>query len=188
MLFRSSSFVCLSGLSGGEKAQKLGTPKIRDSWPFPNVDPTHPLNQGEEERGFKFVTESCTTILTASKEISYLVSWISLWGRSRVTITEGIFSLETSLESLTSGDKNLRGPAAILSISRDTCSASIAKLFRACFYVKWDIAQLSRDTLQNGVSHRCACLKLSTKEGYRTILGERWPPLKRIARYGVPQR
>ena len=25
------------------------------------------------------------------------------------------------------------------------------------------IAQLSRDTLQNGVSHRCACVKLSTK-------------------------
>ena len=28
----------------------------------------------------------------------------------------------------------LRGPAAILFISRDTCSDSIAKLFRACFY------------------------------------------------------
>ena len=25
--------------------------------------------------------------------------------------------------------------------------------------------------LQNGVSHRCACVKLSTKAGYRTILG-----------------
>ena len=47
----------------------------------------------------------------------------------------------------------LRGPAAILFISRDTCSDSIAKLFRACFcgvshnyragYVaKWDIAQM----------------------------------------------
>ena len=33
------------------------------------------------------------------------------------------------------------------------------------------IAQLSRDMLQNGVSHRCACVKLSTKGGYRTILG-----------------
>ena len=28
----------------------------------------------------------------------------------------------------------LRGPAAILFISRDTCSDSIAKLFCACFY------------------------------------------------------
>ena len=45
----------------------------------------------------------------------------------------------------------LRGPAAILFISRDTCSDSIAKLFRACFY---------------GVSHnyRAICCKT----GYRT--------------------
>ena len=45
----------------------------------------------------------------------------------------------------------LRGPVAILSISRDTCSDSIAKLFRACFY---------------GVSHnyRAICCKM----GYRT--------------------
>ena len=63
-----------------------------------------------------------------------------------------------------------RGPAAILFISRDTCSDSIANLFRACFY--GGIAQLSRDMLQNGVSHRGACVKLSTKGGYRTILGE----------------
>ena len=27
------------------------------------------------------------------------------------------------------------------------------------------IAQLSRDTLQNGVSHRCACVKLISKGG-----------------------
>ena len=32
----------------------------------------------------------------------------------------------------------------------------------------WGIAQLSRDVLQNGVSHRCTCVKRSTKE-YRTI-------------------
>ena len=39
------------------------------------------------------------------------------------------------------------------------------------------------------VSHRCACVKLSTRRGYRTmILGERYPPLKGIARYGVLQR
>ena len=33
----------------------------------------------------------------------------------------------------------------------------------------WGVAQLSRHTLQNEVSHRCACVKLSTKGGYRTI-------------------
>ena len=65
--------------------------------------------------------------------------------------------------------RDLRGPVAILFISRDTCSDSIAKLFRACFC--GGIAQLSRDTLQNGVSHRYVCVKLSTKGGYRTILG-----------------
>ena len=38
------------------------------------------------------------------------------------------------------GEGGLRGPAAILFISRDSCSDSIAKLFRACFF--WGIAQL----------------------------------------------
>ena len=38
--------------------------------------------------------------------------------------------------------------------------------------VLWGIAQLSRDTLQNGVSHRCRCLELSAKGGYHN------PPLK----------
>ena len=33
------------------------------------------------------------------------------------------------------------------------------------------IAQLSRDTLQNGVSHRRACLKLSTKGGIAPFWG-----------------
>ena len=33
-----------------------------------------------------------------------------------------------------SPDQTLRGPTAILFISRDTCSDSIAKRFRACFY------------------------------------------------------
>ena len=45
----------------------------------------------------------------------------------------------------------LRGPVAILFISRDTLSDSIAKCFRACF--PGDIAQVSRDMLQSGVSH-----------------------------------
>ena len=57
----------------------------------------------------------------------------------------------------------LRGPVAILFISRDTCSDSIAKLFRACFC--GGIAQVSRDMLQNGVSHRRPCVKLSAKGG-----------------------
>ena len=65
--------------------------------------------------------------------------------------------------------QSLRGPVAILFISRDTRSDSIAKLFRACFY---GVSQLLRDMLQDGVSHRCACVKLSTKGGYRTILGK----------------
>ena len=48
----------------------------------------------------------------------------------------------------------LRGPAAILFISRDTCSDTVAKLYGDCFC--GGIAQLSRDMLQNGESHRCA--------------------------------
>ena len=50
----------------------------------------------------------------------------------------------------------LRGPAAILFISRDSCSEyrqTLSSLFL------WSIAQLSRDILQNGVSHRFACVK-----------------------------
>ena len=33
------------------------------------------------------------------------------------------------------------------------------------------IAQLSRDTLQDGVSHRCACVKLSAKGGVSHLFG-----------------
>ena len=47
--------------------------------------------------------------------------------------------------------KDLRGPAAILFISRDAFSDSIATLYRVCF--PGGIAQVSRDMLQNGVSH-----------------------------------
>ena len=47
--------------------------------------------------------------------------------------------------------KYLRGPAAILFISCDTCSDGIAKLFRACF---------------SGVSHNF--LAIRCKMGYRT--------------------
>ena len=45
----------------------------------------------------------------------------------------------------------LRGPAAILFISRDTCSDGIAKPFRACFY---------------GISHNYRAIRC--KMGYRT--------------------
>ena len=48
-------------------------------------------------------------------------------------------------------DPGLRGPAAILFISRDTCSDSIAELFRACFC---------------GVSHNYRAVRC--KMGYRT--------------------
>ena len=76
------------------------------------------------------------------------------------------------LSTLVRGDlaSKLRGPAAIIFISRNTCSDSITKLFCACFC--GGIAQVSRDMLQNGVSHRCPCVKLSTKGGYRIILGK----------------
>ena len=53
--------------------------------------------------------------------------------------------------SVTPLKKSLRGPAAILFISRDTCSDSIAKLFRAGF---------------NGVSHNYRAIRC--KMGYRT--------------------
>ena len=47
----------------------------------------------------------------------------------------------------------------MLFISRDTCSDSIAKLFRASLYGVW-------------VLHRCACVKLSTR-GLSHHFGER---------------
>ena len=66
----------------------------------------------------------------------------------------------------------LKGLAAMLFISRDTCSNSIANIFGACFF--WGggggLAQFSRDVLQNRVLHRCACVKLKTQGGYRIIL------------------
>ena len=78
----------------------------------------------------------------------------------------------------------LRGPAAILFISRDTCSDSIAKLFRGLF--SWGIAQLSRDILQNGVSHRCACVKLSIKGRLSHHFGELLTSLKKyLAIWGI---
>ena len=37
---------------------------------------------------------------------------------------------------------------------------------------KWGIALLSSDELQDRVLHRCSCVELSAREGYRTISGE----------------
>ena len=59
--------------------------------------------------------------------------------------------LPPKAQHLCKRDRKLRGPAAILFISRDTCSDSIAKLFRACF---------------NGVSHNYRAIRC--KMGYRT--------------------
>ena len=54
----------------------------------------------------------------------------------------------TNLTTTTQRARELRAPAAILSIPRDTCSDSIVKLFGACLY--GGIAQLSRDMLKVG--------------------------------------
>ena len=107
--------------------------------------------------------------------------------------TRGDFLTENSLfqdeEKWEFLDTELRGPAAILFISRDAHSDSIAKLFHAWFY--GGIAQLSRDMLQNGVSHRCACVKTKHKGGggYRTILGdlEMYRPIWVSHRYGATE-
>ena len=52
------------------------------------------------------------------------------------------------------------------------------KIFRAKFTLQtchlkflWGITQLSRDMLQNGVSHKCASVKLSTKGGIASFGG-----------------
>ena len=68
----------------------------------------------------------------------------------------------------------LRGPVAILFSYRAILAAIVSQNSFVLVFVGGGggIAQLSRDILQNGVSHRCAFVKLSTKGGYRTILGE----------------
>ena len=42
-------------------------------------------------------------------------------------------------------------------------------LFRA--QRMWDWIHSEKSSCENGVSHRCACVKLSSKAGYRAILG-----------------
>ena len=73
-------------------------------------------------------------------------------GRSRRCRTYTIASRATV-------DNLLRGPAAVLSISCNTCFNSIAKLFR----VLWGLVPESRDVLQNGMSHIYVCVSESTK-------------------------
>ena len=81
----------------------------------------------------------------------------------------------------------LRGPAAILFISRDSCSDSIAKPLFVLVFMGY--RTISRDMLQNGVSHRYAFVRLSARGGVsRHFGGECQHPLKSIARYAVSQR
>ena len=104
-------------------------------------------------------------------QVSFSVSFpfvFFLWGKSKWGLSNG-----------------LRGPAAILFTSRNACSDNIAKLCRACFV--WGIAELSRDVLRNGVSHRCACVKRSTDGGVGGALTN-CSAKKTIARYGASQR
>ena len=51
-----------------------------------------------------------------------------------VTIKQQLEGPHTEGPSTRESHPDLRGPAAILFISRDTCSDGIAKLSRACFY------------------------------------------------------
>ena len=70
-----------------------------------------------------------------------------------------------------------RGPAATLFTSRNTCNLQrqyrkiLFALVFFCVCVGRGIAQLSRGALQNGVSHRCAFVKLSTKGGVLQKIG-----------------
>ena len=47
-------------------------------------------------------------------------------------------------------------------------------------FVLWGIAQISRDMLQNGVSHRCACVKQSAKGGLSHLF---WGVLTSLKKY-----
>ena len=73
------------------------------------------------------------------------------------------------------GTSRLRGPAAMLFISCNTCSGRLTKLVGASFCCGGaGVTQLSRDVLLNGVSHRCARVELRryyVPRGCRTILG-----------------
>ena len=64
----------------------------------------------------------------------------------------------------------LRGPVAILFISRDTLSDSIAKRFRACF--PWVSHMYREICCKTGYRTDMSVVKEGTKEGYRTLLGD----------------
>ena len=71
----------------------------------------------------------------------------------------------------------LRRPAAILFISRDTCSDSIAEHFRACFIgVPHNYRAIC---CKMEVLRRCACVKLSTKGGVSHHFGRALTSLKK---------
>ena len=91
----------------------------------------------------------------------------------------------------------LRGPAAMLFISRDTCSDASATLFHDCFHgvshnyraicCKWGVAEmcLCETKYQRGVSHHFGGLLTSLRR-YRAIWGCRSDSIARsIARCGA---
>ena len=80
-------------------------------------------------------------------------------------------SLQTSPQRLY--PHPLRGPVAILFISRDTCSDSIAaKLIRACFCEGGYRTIIARYVAEWGIAQMCLCETKYQGGGYRIILGE----------------
>ena len=138
---------------------KIFTFKILLSWRFPRkiafwtIFLSAPLPTPPEKRKFYFY---CRLAFSEVERFARIAS------NQRFAIFSGP-KRDSQRRGSIREPRDLRGPAAILFISSDTCSDSTAKLFSACF--SGGIAQLSRDTLQNGVSHRCACVKLTTRGG-----------------------
>ena len=83
--------------------------------------------------------------------MSEIVSKQSLESQKKSCFETLVTGLRLCRTFLGPGARELRGPATILFISRDTSSDSIAKLFRACFC---------------GVSHNYRAIRC--KMGYRT--------------------
>ena len=76
--------------------------------------------------------------------------------------------------------EKLRGPAAILFHIARYFQRSYRKTCLCLFSL--GVAQVSRDMLQNAVSHWHVCVKQGTKEGYRTLWGVCWRGWESIAR------
>ena len=70
----------------------------------------------------------------------------------------------------------LRGPAAILFVSRDSCR-SCRKSISCLFFMGYRTV-LQRYVAKWGISHRCACVKLSTKGGVSQHFGSANLPKK----------